>query len=105
MTSESMDKAIAIGKLPFGVTEPAVYVCGQCRSAEIEAGQGICPTCKAMFGRIEPPQKISPIYLVMALTAVVIAFLWLFGSWSSPVKKEGGSSSPKKRTNEVVKDL
>jgi hypothetical protein len=33
------------GSLPWGNTNPPVYLCAQCLTAEINAGVGLCRTC------------------------------------------------------------
>lgn len=44
-----MEQAIARGKSPWGSSTPPVYTCGACRSAQVNAGDGICANCRRIF--------------------------------------------------------
>lgn len=43
------ERAIELGKRPYGATFPAIFLCGQCRAAQVKAEQGICYTCEKIF--------------------------------------------------------
>lgn len=45
MKTLNKEQLLERGSLPWGNTNPPVYLCAQCLTAEINAGVGLCRTC------------------------------------------------------------
>lgn len=56
--STEIEIMVERGNTPFGAVVPAVYLCGQCRTKRIEAGAGVCDTCREMLERRGPRRPI-----------------------------------------------
>lgn len=75
----SKEKLIERGKMPWGNTQPPVYLCAQCLTAEINAGVGLCRNCLQMVeAREAEPQfndHLLPGKAMIVAAMMMIAFI------------------------------
>lgn len=83
--TEIRNKSMAIGREPYGKTQPPIYLCGHCRAVEIGYGEGVCEMCEQTIKNATAERQTDWIILGLAVCATGIVFLLLMAAarWGS----------------------
>lgn len=84
-------RVMEAGKRRIGATEPAVFLCGSCRAAEIDSEQGICRVCDGILAQREKERSsIETARYALLWALALFAFVVFVASWilSTPVPQQ-----------------
>ncbi len=82
LTETEREVVMRRGRVRIGATSPGVWLCGNCRSAQVSEGEGVCKTCKEIIANRESetiwPDK-SILLIVGGAIALIVAIVASLG--------------------------